>query len=197
MNQYKNLILILFALLLVGGGLAIWSANKSAPPETVQTTQTPSSQVTGKNVSFIVTEGEVKKWKLEASQAIYNEDQTEAHLTDVHGEFYDKTGKPVLQFTAPKGEYTNKNNDVVLSGGVVAKSITGKDGKPASGGPGQAGEMHAPQMTWNAKSQQVTARGGVQLSFPQGHSSASVCRFNLDFSDVQLEGGVSTQVSTP
>jgi LPS export ABC transporter protein LptC len=192
MSSYRNLVIIVLLLLVVGGGLAIWNADRklSHTPNPSQSAaqQNQGPAMTGQNVSFVVTEGEIKKWKLQASHAIYNEARTEADLTDVKGEFYDKDGKPVLQFTAPKGHYTNKDNAVTLTGGVVAKSTQ----KNLQGG--QGGDLTAPQMVWSAKTDNVVASGGIELTFPNGKSTAQTCRFSLDFSKITLEGGASSSI---
>lgn len=184
MNKQRILVTLALALLLIGGGLAIWNAGDHSPEPAEPTRTEDPSQVVGQNVSFTVTEGAVKKWKLEAAKAVYSEDRTEAKLSEVKGEFYDQSGAAVLHFTAPKGEYTNKNNAVVLTGGVVAQS-TDKDG----------GELRAPTMAWSAKTNKVVASGGIALTFPQGKSTAQTCRFNLDFSNLALEGGVTSVIS--
>lgn len=192
MSSYRNLVIIALLLLLAGGGLAIWNANRKAadapPPQEETTAEQPS--MIGKNVSFTVTEGETKKWKLEASKAIYNESHSQADLTDVKGEFYNEKGEPVLSFTAPKGKYLSKDNAVTLSGGVVAKST-----KETSNG-GKGGTMTAPQMVWSAKTDVVTATGGTELTFPEGKSTAQTCKFTLDFSNIVLEGGVSSTITS-
>lgn len=194
MSSYRNLVMIVLALLLVGGGLAIWNASKDKTEQTqVTTTQTPDdgSGATGKNASFTITEGELKKWKMEAENAAYSDTQGEsgrsitAQLTNVKGEFYDKNGKVILNFSAPKGSYASKGHEVSLEGGVVAKS-TDKDG----------GELRAPKMSWNIKSTQVLAVGGVQMIFPMGKSTARTCRFTLDFSNISLEGGVTSEITS-
>jgi len=193
MQAYRNLVMIALLLLLFGGGWAIWNAGqKIGPaPETTKPAQSEDSTMVGHNVSFTVTEGAIKKWKLEAGKAIYNKTHTTAQLSDVKGEFYDAKGEPVLQFTAPEGQYVNKNNAVTLSGGVVAKSTQ------QVGQGGKGGQLLAPTMTWNAKTNRVTASGGVELTFPEGKSTAQVCRFTLDFSNIALEGGVSSSISSP
>ncbi len=191
MSSYRNLVILLLVLLLAGGGLAIWNAEHKIakhPPKPVQ--PNAASAMIGKNVSFTVTEGEVKKWKIDATKAIYNENRTVADLTDVRGEFYNEKGEPIVQFTAPTGKYTTRNNAVTLSGGVVAKSTKDKD----KGGKG--GTMLAPTMVWSARTNRVKASGGVDLTFPEGHSTAQVCNFTLDFSDVILEGGVSSTLTS-
>lgn len=192
MSSYRNLVIIVMLLLLVGGGLAIWNADRKLS-DTPDATKTPKAEdegpsMVGKNVSFTVTEGEIKKWKLLATKAIYNETNTEANLTEVKGEFYDKDGKPVLHFTAPTGHYTNQNNAVTLTGGVIAKSTQ------QVGQGGKGGELKAPKMVWDAKTNHVTASGGIELTFPQGKSTAQVCRFTLDFSNISLEGGVNSSI---
>lgn len=197
MTSYRKLILFVLIFLLVGGGLAVWNADQKLKREEEQRRRDAVAQtspsMTGKNASFTVTEGKVKKWKLEAKTATYSEDNAQADLTVVRGEFYDKTGKPILEFTAPKGKYLTKNNTVTLSGGVVAKSIE-KEGTEGSKG-GKAGELKAPTMTWNTKSDLVHATGGVELNFPQGKSTAQTCKFTLDFSNISLEGGVNSAIS--
>jgi LPS export ABC transporter protein LptC len=188
MSSHRFLVITALTLLLGGVGLAIWNANRSAAPQKAPAAQVTqqSPEMVGRNVSFIITEGEVKKWKLEAAQVIYNESRTEAHLKDVKGEFFDKDGKSVMRFTAPEGEYANQNNHVLLKGGVVAVS-TQENG----------GELRAPQMTWDAKAKEVLASGGVELIHAQGKSLAQSCRFDLGFTKIALLGGVTSTVTSP
>lgn len=193
MSSYRKLILFSLLLLIIGGGLAIWNADRKMKQEAAirkeQAAKQNSPSMVGKNASFIVTEGKVKKWKLDAATAIYSENNSQADLSQVKGEFYDVTGKPVLKFSAPKGTYTTKNNAVTLSGGVIAESTQ------QVGQGGKGGKLIAPKMVWSAKSDQVTASGGVELTFPQGKSTAQTCRFTLDFSNISLEGGVTSALS--
>lgn len=193
MQAYRNLVFTALLLLILGVGWAIWNAGqKVAPPETTNATKHhEDSTMVGQNVSFTVTEGAIKKWKLEAAKAVYNKTRTTAQMSIVKGEFYDVKGEPVLQFTAPTGQYTNKNNAVTLSGGVIAKSTQ------QVGQGGKGGLMVAPTMTWSAKTNLVTASGGVELTFPEGKSTAQVCRFTMDFSKIALEGDVASTISTP
>jgi len=191
MQAYRNLVIFALLLLVFGGGWAIWNAGQKAPDSNLNAPKTHDSTMVGKNVSFIVTEGAVKKWKLDAASALYNKTRTSAQLETVKGEFYDAKGQPVLQFTAPRGHYTSNNNAVVLSGGVVAKSSQ-QVGQSAKGG-----QLVAPTMSWDAKSSKVTATGGTELTFPEGKSTAQTCRFTLDFSKIELEGGVASTVMSP
>jgi LPS export ABC transporter protein LptC len=206
MTSSRSFVIITLALLLVGGGLAIWNAERKAtPPPPPKAAQTDQSKMVGQDVTFIVTEGELKKWKLEAKKAVYNESHTDAQLTDVRGEFYSKDGKPVLVFTAPTGNYVNENHAVTLTGGVVARTVGAvkqtaspmplTPSKDGSGGVLSKGELLAPKMVWDAKTDWVNASGGVNLNFEQGKSSANACRFNLDFSQVYLRGNVRSALS--
>lgn len=185
MSKYKTLVIVALVVILGGIGLAAWDALRTtAPNPDIPDEQAVNpDHMVGTNVSFIVTEGEVKKWKVDAKQATYNESRTEATMTDIVGEFYDEAGQPVLTFTAPAGEYVSQNNKIVLTGGVVV-TATDEDG----------GEMHAPTMNWDAKSPHINASGGVKMIFPQGVSRADRCRFSLDFSYVALEGNAATEV---
>ncbi|WP_303672712.1 LPS export ABC transporter periplasmic protein LptC [Vampirovibrio chlorellavorus] len=194
MNSYRKLVIFVLSALVLGGGWAIWNADQKLKQEEAlhrqqQASQNKQDSMTGQNVSFTVTEGKVKKWKLEALNAVYSENRAQATLKEVKGEFYDAEGKPVLQFSAPEGLYLTKDNTVTLSGGVIANSAQ----KQENGGKG--GQMKAPTMTWSGKSDWVTAKGGAELTFPQGKSTAQTCRFTLDFSNIQLEGGVNSSLS--
>ncbi len=198
MNSYRKLVIFVLAALILGGGWAIWNADQKLKQEESlrhqqQASQNKEDSMTGENVSFTVTEGRVKKWKLEAAKAIYSENRAQATLTEVKGEFYDAQGKPVLRFAAPKGLYLTKNNTVTLSGGVIANSAQKQENGEGSGGKG--GQMKAPTMTWSGKSDWITANGGAELVFPEGKSTAQTCRFTLDFSNIQLEGGVNSSLS--
>lgn len=192
MSSYRFWIIGLLALLLVGGGLAIWNADrKSGRQETSAQKEAASgtgSRMIGRHASFIVTEGELKKWKLSANKAVYNETQTDAVLTDVQGEFYNRDGDAILRFTAPSGNYVNRNNAVELTGGVIVQSVGEAKG-------GVKGRLEAPHMVWNAKTDWVTADGGILLSFPEGKSVAQSCRFSLDFSKIALRGNVASTIS--
>jgi LPS export ABC transporter protein LptC len=194
MNSYRKLIFLALTILLLGGGWAIWNADQNLKrEEDIHKQQQEASRkkptMVGQNASFTVTEGSVKKWKLDAASATYSEDNSEALLKDVKGEFYDAEGKPILEFSAPNGKYLTKNNQVTLSGGVIAASRQ----KPEAGGKG--GTLKAPTMYWNAKTELVTATGGATMTFPEGKSTAQTCRFTLDFSNISLEGGVTSSLS--
>ena len=188
MSSHRNLVAVVLILILAGIGLAIWNANQQAESEKKESAAAVSQgpEMVGKNVTFIVTEGEVKKWKLDSIKAVYNETRTEAKLQDVKGEFFDKDGKSVLHFTAPQGEYVSQDNKVHLFGGVVATSTQDN-----------GGEMKAPEMFWDAKSKDVFAKGGVELTHSQGTSTAQTCRFDLDFSHISFQGNASSAVMSP
>ncbi len=183
--KQKPILLIVLAVLTLGGALALWNGHQRVEPEEPLPGAGHGPTVTGQKVSFIVTEEEVKKWRLEAASAIYNETHTEATLKDIHGMFFDKTGKVVLTFSAPAGFFSNQDKLVKLHGGVEVK---------ATGDPG--GVMHAPEMTWSEKQKDVLATGGVEMIYPDlGVSRAERARFSLDFSFISLEGGVLSEIT--
>lgn len=181
--KQKKVLIIVFTLLLLGGGLALWNAQRQVGGEPETASETPV--ITGERVSFVVTEGEVKKWRLLAKQAVYNESHTEADLIDISGEFYDVSGKPVMEFQAPKGHFTNESNAVVLTGGVVVRSLDDL-----------GGILKAPRMTWSESKEDVVAEGGVEMIYPDlGKSNAEIARFALDFSSISLEGNVRSEIT--
>ncbi len=185
---YKKWLLILLALFLVGGIVAIFSAQKDMDKDARSMNEAEWEQTgpkaTGQNVSFVITEGERKKWHLVAEEAQYFEDQSGAKLKNVKGEFFDKNGNPVLTFTAPAGRYVNKENQVQLNGGVVAQSKD-EDNRV---------NLQAPNMAWSARNDEVVASGGVELEHQFGASQAERCRFNLDLSNISLEGNVTSEM---
>src|SRR6478609_1868647 len=120
----RNIMMITLLLLVVGGGLAIWNAGREAEPKHLSVKKSiQNDEMLAHNVSFVVTEGQLKKWKITAETAKYNQSRTDADLTAVSGEFYDKDGKPTLQFMAPKGIYRSEAKAVTLTGGVTAKTM--------------------------------------------------------------------------
>jgi LPS export ABC transporter protein LptC len=171
----RTLMIVTLLLLVVGGGLAIWNAEKNAKPVVPVSTKNSlqDDEMIAHDVSFVVTEGQLKKWKITAEIAHYNENRTDADLTKVSGEFYDKLGKPVMHFTAPKGIYRSFNHAVTLTGGVIAKTLKNAPMAPPLGAPAPApakeggvmdgGEIASPKMVWDAKSDWVNATGESDL----------------------------------
>lgn len=209
MFSSRTLVITVLFLLAAGIGLSVWNARENThpgiPSENSQSESEKDSSnagLVGENVSFLVTEGETKKWKINAKKALYNDTRTSADLSEVEGEFYNTSGEPVLAFKAPKGHYTNENNAVELTGGVVAKSIApesqdSKGSLQAKDTGMQNGELKAPKMVWSAKTDRVTASGGVELIFPKGVSKAETCKFSLDFSFIAFSGHASSVFQAP
>ena len=204
----RNIMISTLLLLILGGGLAIWNAGQNTDTKPLSVKKSlQNDEMLAHNVSFVVTEGQLKKWKIVAETAKYNQSRTDADLTSVSGEFYDKEGKPTLQFTAPKGIYRSMAKAVALTGGVTAKTL--KKGASATtseatssvnaplaaageGGILDGGEIRSPKMVWDASSSWVNATGGVKLKFAKGTTTATACKFNLDFSQLTLKGDVAS-----
>ena len=112
-------------------------------------------------------------------------DQTGAKLVNIKGQVFDETGKAIVEFIAPQGVYQRQDSHILLSGGVSAHTLTEKDGITVS----------APTMEWSTKTKQVLADGGITLDNPSfGSSHAARCSFNLDLSNIALQGGVTTDI---
>ena len=183
--KYRNLLLIVLVLLVVGGVTAIVSSSRKTEDTP---TNNSGASATARNVAFTINEGELKKWVIAAEDAEYFQDRTGAKLTNIHGEVFDDEGNVIVVFTAPKGEYKNENNQVLLTGGVRAQ--TTDEENPVI--------VTAPEMKWSAQSERVLASGGVKLAHKLfGESSAQNCRFNLNLTAIALEGGVVTSLSKP
>lgn len=192
----KKLLLTLFVLLLVGVVIAMMTANwQTQDAEKLkaaqQQAQEDKSNITGEAVSFTVTEGEQKKWVIDAKEAVYFTDHSGATLKKVTGRFFDKTGKPVLSFTAPAGEYKTKDQQMKLTGGVSVAAIKEKTAENTGNDFG----LTAPNMAWSSRSNIVVASGGITMKQGKaGTSTAQRCQFALDLSSISLEGGVVSQM---
>jgi len=184
----KKTFLVILLLLLVSVGVAMyWSSQQTSPPP-----ETPpvasEANITGKKVSFTVTEGAHKKWTIDAAQGVYFDDGTGAKLTTVTGTFFDLAGKPTMNFKAPKGEYNTKDQAVKLDGPVAMNSVESVESDKGM-------HLEANKVSWSAQSKIVTATGGVTVQQAKmGTSKAATCRFGLDMSNISLEGGVTTQM---
>lgn len=166
-----------------------WSAKQTAPPPEKPPVK-PDANITGKKVSFTVTEGAQKKYTIDAAQGTYFDDGTGARLITVTGTFFDEAGKPTMNFKAPKGEYRTKDQAVKLQGPVMLDSVKSDAQADANGM-----HMEANHVSWSTKSKIVTATGGVTMQQSKaGLSKAQTCRFGLDMSNISLEGGVITQM---
>lgn len=166
-----------------------WSSQQTSPPPD-QPPKPRESNITGKKVAFTVTEGAHKIWTIEAAQGVYFDDGTGANLTTVTGTFFDVTGKPTMNFKAPKGQYRTKDQAVKLDGPVLVESVTPKGQVDKQGM-----RLEAAKVSWSTQSKQVSATGGVTIQQAKmGTSKAATCRFGLDMADIQLEGGVVTQM---
>ena len=186
-KRFFVIALVLMALLTAG---ALYMAdsliheNKDRAPNNPSNPST-NNDVTGQNVTFTITKGSEKQWEIKAEHTQFYEDRSGADLQGVSGTFYNASGKPVLQFTAPTGRYLEADKAVFLTGGVVAKTT---EEKPS--------ELRAPQMKWSSRSNEVLADGNVSLVYGGfSKSTASRCRFTLSFDSVILEGDTISEVA--
>jgi len=187
--RFSRFLVIVFLVVIVGaGGLAIWNAGHQSESTSTRPVEQEGRdrRMLGKQVSFTVTEGTAKKWKLNAAKALYNDTQTDAELSDIDGDFFNPAGKPIMHFTAPKGHYSQKKNEVSLSGGVLLKTLQE-----------EGGLLKAPAMHWDNKSREVLAGGGVELHQGKSVSTADQCYFDLNFTKITLQGNVTTRGVSP
>lgn len=189
MNKQKILIYLILGLIVIAGGISLFLAQsylKGLESDTQEVTSdlSESDEVIGNNVTITITEADHKKWELRVQKATYFQDQSGARLEGVTGDFFNDVGQPIATFQAPIGEYLNDEKKVTLSEGVVVESTT-EDG----------GRLSAPSMTWSARSDQITAAGGVEMDMG-GYAKARAerCQFALDFSKVSLIGRARSEI---
>lgn len=186
----KIIVTAVLLLLLAGGGSAIYMATQQTQKALEAETQTVSPEdeanpkVVGENVTFTITEGEVKRWEIKVKKAFYFPDHSGADLLDVYGHLFDDDGEITATFTAPKGVFDQKSQGIDLSGGVV---VNGGGDEPAT--------LKAPHLTWSPKKEKISADGGVELTRQGfGVSRADRCQFSMDFDFVALEGNAQTEL---
>ncbi len=189
MNKQKVLIFLALGLIIAAGVASLIIAGKIIDGETagsrgIEADFPITDEVIGNNVTITITEADHKKWELRVKKAIYFKDRSGAQLEGVTGDFFDDAGQPVATFEAPMGEYFDEDKKVTLTQGVVVES-TSEDG----------GRLSAPSMTWSARSDEITASGGVEMNMG-GYAKAHAerCQFALDFSRVSLFGRARSEI---
>lgn len=167
-----------------------------------------SANVSGEGVSIVVTEGDKKKWTLNAKKILYYQHKNDAKLIGIEGLFFDDEGNPIMRFYAPEGSFINADNQITLTGGVKAKTYQEKalsqeplnDAEITEADKAEEAsdsvELNAPKMQWSSRSKEVVAEGGVKISHGAfGTSQANKCIFTLDLSKLSLTGQASTSIS--
>ncbi len=215
-KRKMGLVLGLITLAIIGAIInAVMQTSEpvTTDPNASTTSRNSDTTMVGEGVSFVVTEGEIKKWEIRAEQANYYPDDSGADLVNVTGEFFDESGVPILSFKAPEGSTTNKN-EVELRGGVIITSI-GKNTDEAGPDVGDSNatakttqeqttpqdtnpngsRLTAPTVSWNTRSDFVEASGGIHVA-SQGFavSKSERCKFSLDFSTVELGGDAYSEI---
>ncbi|MEB3206468.1 MAG: LPS export ABC transporter periplasmic protein LptC [Vampirovibrionales bacterium] len=225
----KRLALGGFLMLLVGAiALAAWNAarriqvadeKQKAPDDTNEAT-TPG--VSGKHVSFTVSENGQLAWKFSAQTVDYaGNGQTDgvAALSGVKGVYYDSKSqsspastassantkppialKPLAQFEAAQGEYDQSKKILHLTHGVRIAAFGGQGESATSGekeasGNGKHPVIMADELTWQQSRTMLEAKGHVSVLTPGfGKTTAQRCQFSLDFSRIRLEGDARSEI---
>lgn len=182
-------LLTLAFLLIVGAGVAaiLYAQNETKDPVPVAKTTVQegnAAKVVGTDVSFTITEGDHKRWEIHSSKAYYYPNQKGTVLENVTGTLFNDVGEPSATFKAPTGEFSQGEKKIFLSGGVT---VVGTGDDPMT--------LEAPQMEWSPKTEQVVADGGIKMGSQKfGQSTATRCKFSMDFASIALEGNAQTQL---
>ncbi|MFH0703157.1 MAG: LPS export ABC transporter periplasmic protein LptC [bacterium] len=122
-----------------------------------------------------------KFWEVYAYSGKYDNEQTQALLTNVKGNFY-KNNKVILSFEAPMAIYDSKNKGIKLTGG--SKALTNNDIF-----------ILAKELTWTGNKGDIIAKGSVKIKKADKFStSGEKCVFNTDFSKFKVIGSSETNV---
>jgi hypothetical protein len=224
----KRLALGGFVILLVGAiALAAWNATRRIHVED-EKQKAPASNVaqppgvSGKNVTFTVSEKGRLAWKFSAQSVDYaGNGQTDgvAALSGVKGVYYDSKSqpnpssttsstntetpvalKPLAQFEAAQGAYDQSKKILHLSHGVRIAAFGGKGestplGEKEAPSNGKHPVIMADELIWQQSRSMLEAKGHVSVLTPGfGKTTAQRCQFSLDFSKIRLEGDARSEM---
>lgn len=146
--------------------------------------QSGSSDLEANGVTFTVTQGDQKKWDLLVEHVVYEKSRTQATLEGVTGTFYSPLGQPIATFESPTGLYDDQVKSMQLTGGAKVVSLSSENTY-----------LVAPGIDWNASSDWIKAKGGVNMVMGGALvSTGEQCLFALDFSSMTMTGGTETTV---
>lgn len=156
-------VVLLVVLSAVMGGLGVrwWigSAPPASPPAATPapsapapaTPATPFLHIEGTNLAGVDEAGR-RLWEMQARSLQVDRQRNRISLLEVTGQLF-QSGKPQLQFAAPRAVFVTESKDVELAGGVIGRTPDGRI-------------LRAATVLYNGQTKVLTASGGVTLSQP-------------------------------
>lgn len=140
----------------------------------------------GQTITLTETEGGRRKWVLKMKEIKYSKDNSLAQLIEINGLVYGDNNAILFAFNAPEGQYHKEKNQILLHKG--AKMIS----------PEAKIKIQAKEMSWSSKGKQIQASGNIQMEKSGFASSkAQHAIIAMDFSKIQLSGGVTSTLGNP
>lgn len=122
-----------------------------------------------------------RQWELQAQTVVVDNAAGVAVLTMVQGTYY-KTGEPAISFSAPHGRFELASRNVTLSGGVRARSTSGR-------------RVFAETVRWFPKTHELEATGRVVLEQGAWTIRADYLRADVTLQRTTLRGNIRATVT--
>lgn len=167
--------------------LSLWAFNSSSKimnkfkKANIEKSTVKNEDVNAEELVITETRDGQKYWEIYANSGHYDQAKNKALLNNIKGNFY-KNNKVILSFEAPSAIYSQKNKEIVLTGG--AKAATNNDIY-----------ISAHELKWTGNDQEIFASGNVKIRKAQNIltlSDKSV--FTTDLSQLKLIGNSQTKL---
>jgi LPS export ABC transporter protein LptC len=177
MREKRTILVILGAILLMGGVIGWLLSSKPTTGTVKEVKQTDPHQVTGSTIEE-AKDGKTV-WTLTVDSMIYDKDTMIDHMKGIKGTFYDKDGT-TMTVTADEGEVNVKTKNVVLTKNPVGTTSTN-------------GKVTADKITWMNEKQIVVAEGNARLVKDDIIATGDKATFNVPMERAKLEGNGKVQ----
>lgn len=155
-------VVLLVVLAAVMGGLGVrwWigsapapsvSPPAAAPAPPAPAPATPFLHIEGTNLTGADEAGR-RLWEMQARSLQVDRQRNRISLLEVTGQLF-QSGKPQLQFAAPRAVFVTESKDVELAGGVIGRTPDGRI-------------LRAATVRYDGQTKVLTASGGVTLTQP-------------------------------
>ena len=178
MRSDKRTILVILGAVLLMGGVIGWLLSSKPTAGTVkEARQTDPHQVTGSTIEE--TKDGRKVWTLTVASMVYDKKTQVDRMQGIKGTFFDEDGT-TMTVTADEGEVNLKTKDVVLTKNPVGTTSTN-------------GRVTADKVTWQNDKQLVIAEGNARISRDDVLATGDKATFNVALNQAKLEGNAKVQ----
>lgn len=171
---------------IVVGALALAGCHKKAPAPPAPKPEKPHPKVSVgselQGVKLLMNDAKGRPvYRIETKKTEASSATEKATLSDTTVTLYHE-GNPDMIVTAPKTSVNARTKDLIMTGGVTAKS------------PAQHQTFHVDRLTWNAATKKYVGEGHVRYSRPPLEMTAQRISGKTPVSVVKMDGGVQLNV---